>query len=200
MKNTFSKGFTLVELLIVISILAALAAAVVVVLNPAELLAQARDAQRLRDMTTVRDAINLHLSQVPAADICVPVGTPAVCPTGGHCTAGTAGPFATQPCVLNNTRVVTGTGWVNINFTTMPGGAALTVLPIDPVNSGNFFYAYRADALTRTFRLATRLESERYRGMMITDGGPRSGCVTGGTPWVAADCFYEVGTNMRTDF
>ncbi|MDD4819148.1 MAG: prepilin-type N-terminal cleavage/methylation domain-containing protein, partial [Candidatus Colwellbacteria bacterium] len=35
-------AFTLVELLIVIAILAVLAAAVVIVLNPAELLAQAR--------------------------------------------------------------------------------------------------------------------------------------------------------------
>jgi prepilin-type N-terminal cleavage/methylation domain-containing protein len=41
------KGFTLIELLIVIAILAILATAVVLVLNPAQILAQARDAQRI---------------------------------------------------------------------------------------------------------------------------------------------------------
>ncbi|MDD4931154.1 MAG: prepilin-type N-terminal cleavage/methylation domain-containing protein, partial [Candidatus Colwellbacteria bacterium] len=48
--NLSIKSFTLVELLIVIAILAVLAAAVVVVLNPAELLAQARDSQRSTDL------------------------------------------------------------------------------------------------------------------------------------------------------
>lgn len=38
------KGFTLIELLIVIGILAVLATAVIMVLNPAELLKQARDS------------------------------------------------------------------------------------------------------------------------------------------------------------
>ena len=63
MKNTFSKGFTLVELLVVITILAALAAAVVVVLNPMELLAQGRDAQRMSDLDTVQDALLILLAQ-----------------------------------------------------------------------------------------------------------------------------------------
>jgi len=188
MKNTFSKGFTLVELLIVITILAALAAAVVVVLNPAELLAQARDAQRLTDMTTLRDAINLNISQVAAPELCV-----GGCPAGGRCTSGTVGPFSNTTCTTNNIRAIDGTGWVNVNFTTMPGGAPIAVLPTDPVNAGTFFYAYRADAATRTFRLVTRLESIRHRGMMANDGGPRP-CPTG----AEATCFFEVGTNMGT--
>src|SRR3989344_3959671 len=58
------KGFTLIELLIVIAILGILAAAVVVVLNPGELLAQARDSSRLSDMGNVQTAINLYLSDV----------------------------------------------------------------------------------------------------------------------------------------
>ena len=194
MKNTFSKGFTLVELLIVITILAALAAAVVVVLNPAELLAQARDAQRLSDMTTMRDAINLYISQVAAPNLCL--GTPAgnACSTG-HCTAGIAGPFAVA-CTTNSSRVITGGGWVGVNFGVMPGGSPIAVLPIDPVNAGSFFYAFRGTAV-RTFELATRLESARHRGMMAADGGNSQSCTTfveQGTP--AASCYFEVGTNL----
>ncbi len=52
------KGFTLIELLIVIGIIGILAAAVIVVLNPAELLAQARDGTRLSDIDSANSAIN----------------------------------------------------------------------------------------------------------------------------------------------
>ncbi|MDP2704751.1 MAG: prepilin-type N-terminal cleavage/methylation domain-containing protein, partial [bacterium] len=60
------KGFTLIELLIVIGILGILAAAVVVVLNPGELLAQARDGTRLADLDSVRSAYSLYLADVSA--------------------------------------------------------------------------------------------------------------------------------------
>ena len=201
MKNTFSKGFTLVELLIVITILAALAAAVVVVLNPAELLAQARDAQRMSDMTTMRDSINLLLSQVPAANICL---LAPACATGGHCTIAVAAgnaPFGGTPglaCALptGDIRRVDGNGWISAVFTAMPGGSPIAMLPVDPTNTTNFFYGYKGEAATRTFRLATRLESIRHRSMMINDGGPRSAC----TNFTEPTCFYEVGTNMAAGF
>ena len=59
MTNTLKKGFTLVELLIVIAVLAILIAAVVIVLNPGEILAQARDSQRLNDLNTLKSALGL---------------------------------------------------------------------------------------------------------------------------------------------
>ena len=46
------KGFTLLELLIVIGILGVLSVALVFVLNPAESLKKARDSQRMSDLTT----------------------------------------------------------------------------------------------------------------------------------------------------
>ena len=208
MKNTFSKGFTLVELLIVITILAALAAAVVVVLNPAELLAQARDAQRLADLTTLRDSTLLILSQLPATNLCAVTTT---CTTG-HCTPATAPatqPFATT-CTLDPDRTTAGTtGWMGIDFSLMPGGSPIAVLPVDPVNNTIHFYGFRANDM-RTFKLVTRLESVRHRGAMAFDGGTRNcfcpGPTTACTPAnitamtladaTAATCFYEIGTNM----
>ena len=58
------RGFTLLELIIVIAILAVLAVAVVIVLNPAEVLAKARDSNRLSDLSALKSAIALYLTDV----------------------------------------------------------------------------------------------------------------------------------------
>ena len=57
-----NSGFTLLELLIVIAIIAVLSVALVIVLNPAEALRKSRDAQRISDLTTLKKAIGLYLT------------------------------------------------------------------------------------------------------------------------------------------
>lgn len=52
------KGFTLIELLVVIGIIAILAVIVLVAVNPARQFAQARNAQRTSDVTTMLNAIH----------------------------------------------------------------------------------------------------------------------------------------------
>src|SRR3989344_6138343 len=69
MIKTSKKGFTLIELLIVIGILAILATAVILILNPAQLFAQARDSKRISDLATVRGAVVLYLSTVSSPDL-----------------------------------------------------------------------------------------------------------------------------------
>jgi len=204
MKNTFSKGFTLVELLIVIAILAALAAAVVVVLNPAELLAQARDSQRLNDMGVVRDALALHLTQGVTGGGVIDLSTAGVCSVNnatnnGCCSLPSNCPNISsatpaQIAFFRNIRTVNGDGWVDVNLGLTLGGSPLSTLPIDPTNSGNFFYAYIAGGTDpeALFELNTRLESVRYRGMMANDGGSHNDCATHTGPL----CFYEVGNSL----
>lgn len=69
------RGFTLIELLIVIAIIAVLSVVVILSLNPAELLRQARDSNRLSDMATLKSAIALYL-----ADTATPkIGTTGTC-------------------------------------------------------------------------------------------------------------------------
>ena len=48
-----AKGFTLLELLIVIAIIAVLSVILVLVLNPAETLKKSRDTQRMSDLSTL---------------------------------------------------------------------------------------------------------------------------------------------------
>ncbi len=179
------KGFTLIELLIVIAILAILATAVVLVLNPAQILAQARDSQRLSDLGSVKSAIALYLATADA---------PAVA-AGPTCTAagcGTSGPFGSE--TYSSSTLVDSTGWVKVNLTGTTGGSALSALPLDPTNVGSYFYAYKGDATNITFELDTRLESQKYRDMMMRDGGNKNTC-TGS--YVDPACYYEIGTDSE---
>jgi len=95
MKQNRERGFTLLELLIVISIIAILSIALVFMLNPAETLKKSRDAQRISDLKTVKTALGIMLtaSTTPSLDnfalaaspICLTSTTPA-----GASTAATA--------------------------------------------------------------------------------------------------------------
>ena len=68
-KSSNPSVFTLIELLVVIAILAVLATAVVVVLNPAELLKQGRDSTRLSDFSAIHSAIAFYLSDYSSPDL-----------------------------------------------------------------------------------------------------------------------------------
>ncbi|MFA5997414.1 MAG: prepilin-type N-terminal cleavage/methylation domain-containing protein [Candidatus Paceibacterota bacterium] len=69
-KDKRKGGFTLLELLIVIAIIAILSIALVFMLNPAETLKKARDAQRIADLNTVKTALGVMLtaSSTPSLD------------------------------------------------------------------------------------------------------------------------------------
>lgn len=81
-KEKREAGFTLLELLIVIAIIAILSIALVFMLNPAETLKKARDAQRISDLKTVKTALGVMLtaSSTPSLDNFAVSGSP-VCLT-----------------------------------------------------------------------------------------------------------------------
>ena len=159
------KGFTLIELVIVIGILAILATVVVLVLNPAQMLAQARDSQRMSDLGSVKSAIALYLATAdsPAVGATSKGTVSTACWFGTGCTTACSG--------ISTSTAVNGTGWVNVNLTGTTGGSPLSALPLDPSQTATYQYAYIGDATNLTFELNANLESTKYSGLEATDGG-----------------------------
>lgn len=68
-------GFTLMELLIVIGIIAILTAIVVVAINPSKQFAQARNAQRESNVATILNAIGQNIADNKGTFTCSGIGT-----------------------------------------------------------------------------------------------------------------------------
>jgi len=176
------KGFTLLELLIVIGILAILSTTMILVINPAELLKKARDSQRMSDLGTVKTAIAYYLTNAST----IAMGSTAAANaqiTGVTCT-GWAGASATT------TQTVDGLGWIPINFAGLAGGSPIGGLPADPnptavIATPSRYYVYLVSATTTNgFELVANLESTYYSSTAnaeSTDGGK-------------IPTLYEVGT------
>ena len=156
------KGFTLVELLVVIAIVGILAGVVLIAINPATLLAKARDSQRLQDMDTLNKAIGLAL-----ADAEYTLTATGVCAT---CTSDTG------------TQAVDGAnGWVKFTIPTGKTGLVkyLPTLPVDPTNTGANVYTY--GSTVTGYELNAVLESTDNAAKMSTDGGDDAAVFEAGT-------------------
>ena len=188
------KGFTLIELLVVIAILAVLSIAVVLVLNPAELIRQGRDATRMSDLSAINSAIALFTADQPGGSGWIGATT--------TCTNGTSIPAAaaTTTCTTNALTTITGTGWINIRFSDISSGSPLPKLPMDPVNSAastacvgtpdGCFYGYKASSTFGIYKIYANMESNKYKTGATAD--VESNTKDGGT----SDTWYEIGSNM----
>ena len=172
-KLRHASAFTLIELLVVIAIVAVLALIVLVVINPAELLKQTRDSNRLSDMATIRSAIQTYQADIPAGTLGTSTITylslidlSATTTLGTDCTA-LGFPSATYHCTASSSaRNVDGTGWLPINFQSLSSKSPLSSLPIDPINttSSNLYYAYVTDGLT--WKVLSFPESQKYQAQI----------------------------------
>jgi prepilin-type N-terminal cleavage/methylation domain-containing protein len=152
------KGFTLVELLVVIAIIAILAGGLMLTINPQAMMQKGRDSTRMKDLATLRDAINIALtqSQVTLSD------TTGVCAT---CTS------------LAGTQAVDGTGWVTFGAGSLAN--YVPALPVDPVNTGTNIYSWASDG--SGFEINTLMEHADNATEMSTDGGNEAAVYEVGT-------------------
>jgi type II secretory pathway pseudopilin PulG len=177
-------SFTLVELLVVIGILAILTAAVVIVLNPAELLKQGRDSTRMTDLANMQKAIQLLLSQNPSVSLgtasTVYVSLPDSSSTCGNLGLPALPSGYSYACVASASSTLLSGGWMPVDFSSS-NVQNLARLPLDPANtsSSGFYYAYTPNPAKGTFELTAVLESAKYRlggsaDRVSTDGGDAS--------------------------
>ncbi len=170
--NKSLKGFTLLELLIVISVIAILSVALVLVLNPAEILKKSRDSQRIADLNTLKTAIGIYLTTTAAPSL----------------TCWTA--TSTSATTTISKTAVDGTAWIPINFTTLTGGSPISNLPIDPTNTlTTSDYWYKCESTNNTFEVSAKLESQAYGPSGTDDKSAKDG---------GDDATrYEVGTKLN---
>ncbi len=160
-------SFTLIELLVVIAILAVLATAVVLVLNPSQLLAQGRDSTRLSDLSALNSALSLFQVDAYTQSLGTPNTVYISVPDNASSSCGSLGLPTPPPgwayhCVpASSSTKVDGTGWIPVNLTLLSSGSPLSKLPIDPTNttSSGLYYTYVSGG---SYALSSALESQKY--------------------------------------
>lgn len=211
-KEKREAGFTLLELLIVVSIIAILSVALVVVLDPAETLRKSRDAQRISDMTSMKTALGLYLTSTTTPLLggatntgCKPTPSAWTSANQKIYYSGVAG-FSdttldggtTYPVsAISATPATTdGLGWIPVPFDNLTGGSPISNLPLDPVNtiasasnvaSTDLVYRYACSVTPLAFEIDAQLESTAYTSTddkRTKDGGNST-------------FYYEVGTNLK---
>lgn len=195
----------MLELLIVIAIMAILAAVAIFVLNPAETLREARDAQRVSDLATIKTALALYITKSTSTivldgssnTLCkggsgadtIFYSVPADVTTITSATDGVTFSAFAQATITASSSMVDGSGWIRVNLDSLIGGSPISNFPVDPTNtvtaaaaSSSLVYRY-ACKTDSTFEINAQLESDSLGARRTKDGGNNSN-------------FYEVGTNL----
>lgn len=192
------KAFTLIELLVVIAIIAILAVVVILTLNPAELLRQARDSNRLSDMSTLVHAIGIYQEDLSSGSMGSASTTYLSIPdanasttAGDACQALGMSTSTTWHCASSSYyRNINAIGWIPINFASTSAGSPLGSLPIDPVNnsSSNLLYTYQTNG--NQYEVTATMESQKYQSIEANDGGTYNDLFEQGTKLTLASQDY----------
>ncbi|GBD34699.1 hypothetical protein HRbin35_00440 [bacterium HR35] len=180
------KGFTLIEMLIVIFLLMTILSLTLIVIKPFSYFQRSRDLKRMSDLKALEIAINTYLNVT---------STPVLGPNSRGVGEASSSVFISVPYdkedVRNslaggfyiyqvssiNLNKIDGTGWLPINFSVLIY-PPLNSLPIDPINyySKKYFYSYVFNRASSTYEINANLESAIFKNggsndKTSTDGG-----------------------------
>lgn len=209
------RGFALIDVAVVTGVVALLGATAAFVLNPADMLKESRDVERITDLGKMNAAMGLLLATSdwrPARGVCMELAATSTSPLGEALWKGLGmsvpvprcyqhAPSSVARCeeryeapisgASSPSRKNDGSGWVPMNLSRAAGGTLLAEWPIDPKEDGINFYSFvcRKDANGLKWEFAAHMESARYAAGGADDAESTDG---GNRPGL-----LEVGTDME---
>jgi bis(5'-nucleosidyl)-tetraphosphatase len=175
--NKRSYGFTLIEILIVISMILILFSVTAQIFKPAAYLRKTRDIKRLADLQALDVALKTYLTTTTS---------PNLGPANKGVDEASSTIFISVPFDKEDVRNQTivwnsktyyfsqassseyfknnGQGWLPVNLNILPY-PPLFAYPVDPINSYNkkFFYSYVFKRASSTYEINANLEYENYK-------------------------------------
>ncbi|MDO9066038.1 MAG: type II secretion system protein, partial [Chloroflexota bacterium] len=166
-KTNKQASFTLIELLVVIAVLAILMGAIVITLNPQEMLKKGRDAKRISELKSINTALGIYQANKPTISMgnasTTYVSIPAINSNCSDLGLPTPPSSYSYSCSTSaNYKKTDGTGWIPVNFNSLDIGSPLFTLPTDPTNSTStgLYYTYTTGG---SWELTSTLESNIYK-------------------------------------
>lgn len=189
-KTAANVGFSFLQLVVVVGVIAVLVAVFSLIIKPAEIVQRARDSRRLNDLNNLQ----LTLRTLIAENATTSLGNSntvylSLPDSSASCTSWleqlpTLPPDWSYRCAAQiNLNNLDGSGWLPVNLQTAKTGG-IKQLPLDPINKPPYYYSYVT--ANNAYELTAYLVHQLNRGTSTISGKD------GGTN----ACLYEVGTDI----